>query len=156
MSRPIYCRAEDRQNETRVMEQMITHIRRVAIATSASFAGSHYAYVQAGKLDPYDAILSRDGKNFAVVEIKSRNGDPSRHAEWHIAKHKIDRCLEQSRAMGVKFFLVFAWDGKPFYCLVTEALVAHLRIHVGGRYDRNDAADVEEMYLIPSKLFKAI
>jgi hypothetical protein len=93
--------------------------------------------------------------DYAIVEVKSRTGEPTRYGEWHIARRKIDTCRFEADRAGLYFILIFAWDGNPFICnlsLVSEKFQAH----VSGRYDRNDAADVEEMYLIPSKLFKAI
>jgi hypothetical protein len=127
----------------------------VARLNRDAVGGAKWTWREADKLCSFDAVLVRNGIDYGIVEVKSRNGEPTRYGEWHIAKHKIDSCQMMAKQAGLFFFLVFAWDGNPFICnlsLVSEKFQAH----VSGRYDRNDAADVEEMYLIPSKLFKAI
>lgn len=153
MSRPIYCRAEDRQNEARALDAFVARLNRDAAAGKCQPAC--WSHRPAGKLFPYDAVLQRNGLDYALVEVKSRNGRPGMYGEWHIAKHKIDTCLSAAAREGLYFILIFAWDGKPFVLNVSKT-PGRFPVHVGGRYDRNDAADVEEMYLIPSNLFKAI
>lgn len=117
-------------------------------------AAGVWGYRLAPAMAPYDAVITRNGADFALVEIKGRSGDADQYGEWHIAQHKIDACKAEATRLKLRFFIVFSWSGKPYFA--DSGKLPPLRTHVSGRYDRGDAADVESMYLIPRSCFSAV
>jgi hypothetical protein len=153
MSRPIYCRPTDDDNDARVMAALVARLNRDG-ASCFRHAGA-YDYLMSTRLAPYDAVLLKNSKEFAIVEVKNRTGEGSRFAEWHIAQHKIEALRTESRRRGLRAFLVFVWSGMGYLVDVAK-LPGDLKTHVSGRYDRHDPADEEIMVLIPAKLFSKI
>jgi hypothetical protein len=90
MSRPIYCRPEDRVNESKALNRLVSRLN--ADVGAGKCAPASWSHRPAGQLHAYDAVLQRNGFDYAIVEVKTRSGSPGQHAEWHIAKHKIDTC----------------------------------------------------------------
>lgn len=103
-------------------------------------------------MSAWDGVVLRDGTPFALVEVKSRNGEP--YEEWHISQSKIDKITSEAKQRNVKFFLIFAWSGVAYVGDVLK--FPPLQTHISGRTDRNDPADLEKMYLIPAKFFQKI
>jgi hypothetical protein len=142
-----YVQPKDRANEVRAMEQ----VRRECLRL---MPGSRWEVRQESDENCFDGSLYRDGKLFAIVEVRGRNGDPSRYSEWHTRKSKVDKLVSIARRDGVKCLLVITWNGAPY--LADAVKFPPLQSHMSGRTDRNNPADWEELYLIPSNLFYRI
>lgn len=151
--RPYYCKASDNENEAAVLRALSMRLN----FDSAKFnQGRAYSVVSTGdrKHCPFDGEVSVNGKLFALVEIKRRNGDSSRYAEWHISQNKIVKARIEAIERNVPLWLVFKWDDGIFMADVAKLDLS--RTHVSGRFDRGDAADEEVMVLMDSKQFKRV
>jgi hypothetical protein len=99
----------------------------------------------------YDYDLFRGGKHWGIMEIKCRNNPKHKYQTYHISKSKLDTCLNIAKRAGVRFILTVCWtDG--VYCLPVSDLSGY-EIKTGGRKDRGDAMDIEEMVHIPHSHF---
>jgi hypothetical protein len=138
-----YCSPEDRNNETKVIE-----------ALSKARPGVHFSGCDL-RCD-YDFEAYKDAELLVIGEIKNRNIMWGEYATIHVAADKIAVCLDHAKRLKCDFaFVVACFDG--IYCLnVTPELFATSERRQGGRFDRGDAADVEEMVHFPIDKFKKL
>jgi hypothetical protein len=152
-ARPYYCRPQDNANEEKVLNALTMRLNM----DSVKF-GQHRTWCShlAGdrKHNPYDGKLFCNGKLFALVEIKCRNGESTLYADWHMSQSKIQRNMDAAKAAGVPLFLVYRWSDGIF--LADAAKLDLSRTHVSGRWDRGDSRDEEVMVLMDSKSFKRV
>jgi len=149
--RPVYCRPADRDNEAKVIAKLVAGLNKFN-------TGQKYTSRPAGKMDPFDAEIFCDGKLFAIAEVKGRTGPP-RTDDWHFSNEKYERCQMEAARRKCKFFICFSWDDAAFVCdpnRVTRPGIPPFERAEGGRWDRNDPADVEIMIRIPAKHFHPI
>lgn len=143
--RPRYETKRDGENNIRVMR---------AFAAKIPATTSRNVEPMPKGID-YDGKVQIDGKLACIVEVKGRTGSGDRFETWHVAKDKLDRCLDHANAFGVPFILLFSWDSDIYYWSVPQD-ISKLEVRSGGRYDRGDQFDIEPMAHIPRKLFKKI
>ena len=143
---PKYVQPCDRQNEIRAMERLVK-------VMSWERPASNFTFKQCSDTSSWDGEVFSNGKLFALVEVRGRNGDKDRYTHWHTRKAKIDKIKAAADKAGVLFILLVTWDGEPFALNVKKT---EWESHVSGRLDRGDPADWEELYLIPSSAFKKI
>ena len=151
--RPYYCTREDNQREAEILALLVARLNRDSIRFNQ---GRVYTSKHAGATDhnPYDGELWVNGKLFALVEIKRRNGASDRYPQWHMSQMKINRNRAAAAAKGVPLFLVYRWDDG---CFMADASKLDLsKTHISGRWDRGDAHDEEVMVLMDRKSFQKI
>ena len=145
MSRPRYCTPADRAREQAVVDRFVAFLKRTA--TGFKWDGCHLGQDAAA-----DALIMRNDRPVAMVEIKNRTGSGARYQTWHIAKDKLDRCMAHCAKEGIQFILLMVWDGEMFFIRGDHIPMSDIRM--GGRSDRNDVHDQEQMVHIPQGLFK--
>ncbi len=143
--RPVYCKKSDNERERRRAEKFTAFLARTAPQHKWSFTMSE-------PFANYDATIFRDEKAVAVIEVRDRFGDGSRHSHWHTAKLKVQRSIAAAAKLGLPLFLLVSWDEDTYYTKA-ENLIG-LPTHMSGRRDRGDEKDWEEMILMPQSIFK--
>lgn len=153
MSRPYYCSAQDNANEAQVLDVLLARLNRDSVQFNQ---GRSYSVKHAGgsKHNPYDGEVYCNGKLFALVEIKRRNGQSDRYADWHMSAMKIARNMDAAKSKNVPLFLVYKWDDGVF--MANAASLDLSRSHISGRWDRGDAHDEEKMVLMDRNQFKRV
>ena len=98
----------------------------------------------------YDGMFSFNDRK-CVVEVKTRKNERNRYPTYMLSKNKYDTlCGATSHNMDA--LLAVQWtDQLGVIQLPTEHIVS-----TGGRYDRNDPMDVEQVVLIPTVNFKRV
>jgi hypothetical protein len=91
----------------------------------------------------WDWEIYKDGKLLALGEVKKRNNAHDKYATYHIALDKVRRGMDASKARGVRF-VIFVQFIDGLYRIDTKAQPIH-HIEEGGRFDRGDKFDVEQM-----------
>lgn len=132
--RPIYETAADLTNEYEVRNCL------------AARWGSRAEKLE--PLHPYDcAFYTKHGVLWGYAEIKCRNAS---YATYRVSLQKWRRMLEFSRRTGIPGCLVVRWpvDG-VMKLMLTSVLPRPYGIVTGGRQDRGDPSDIEEMVEIP-------
>lgn len=143
---PKYVQPRDRENEVSAMNALVKTVKWESPLHNFSIR-------QCSDTSSWDGELLRNGQLFALVEVRGRNGSPDQHKEWHTRKAKIDKIKAAADKLGVKFVLIVTWDRVPYAMNVTKT---PWKTHVSGRTDRNNPADWEELYLIPSNQFRKL
>ena len=142
LSRPLYETHADRVSER-------------AIVTNLCYAwdclaekGRHLGYVDYYLYKPKTNLI-------AVIEIKNREKlSVYKFPSYMISKNKINNGLIISNELAVPFLLVVNFAEMLMY---TEIKKEHkYKQGIGGRKDRGDLNDIEEVVFIPISLFKPI
>jgi len=139
MPRPRYETAEDRRRERGVFD---------AIASAYNCQ-----YQLAEDLAPFDGALhDSDGDVKALVEIKTRTNAHDKYPTYMLSATKCRNLFGIAQSYGVPALLLVCFtDG-----VYATKLKAEYSTGVGGRYDRNDAYDVEQCVYIPIEQFKIV
>ena len=137
VSRPKYESAADRGNQHYVLSKLGR-----AFGLEAEVPTEEYAF--------YDGMFSFSDRK-CVVEVKTRKNERSRYPTYMLSKNKYDAlCGATNHNMDA--LLAVQWtDQLGVIQLPTEHIVS-----TGGRYDRNDPMDVEQVVLIPTVNFKRV
>ena len=108
--------------------------------------------VKLDALHPYDyAFYDGRGVPCCHVEIKCRNAS---YATYRISLQKWRRMLEFSRRTDMPGALVVRWPvGSVIKLMLAPVIHRPHGIVMGGRQDRGDPADIEEMVEIPMSEF---
>ena len=142
MSRKLYEKDTDIENETRVLRALEQHWHPVSITKLPK------KYV----LDAH----ANFGVHHAFLEIKCRSVASTTFDTYMIGLRKV---LEGVQHAGVlpngTFLLVVEWTDGLYYCDMQEAL-PHCRMDFGGRKDRDDREDTEPVVLVPVSRFVKI
>jgi len=135
--RPIYETSADRARENVVRQ----------------YLESKYAclYTPAEPLSPFDGVLKYpDGTVAAIVEIKTRKNTKNKYPTYMLSAAKWESGRKVAEDLGVPFLLIVRFTDGVY---VTK-LKKEYPINQGGRYDRNDAQDVEPCVFIPMTDFR--
>jgi hypothetical protein len=147
MMRPTYEKPEDRVNDFRALTHVVAFCKRQAPAHA-------WTFVQKPQGHPWDGDVFCDGHLYAYVEVKNRTDRSDKYDTWQISKSKVDGNHAASVAARTKYWLCFTWAGVPFGALINRPTAFPTKM--GGRTDRGDRHDIEEMYQIPAKDFKLL
>jgi len=106
-------------------------------------------------LHPYDcAFYTKHGVLWGYAEIKCRNAS---YATYRISLQKWRRMLEFSRRTGIPGCLVVRWPVSGVMRLLLAPVIPRPHgIVMGGRQDRGDPSDIEEMVEIPMAEFQEL
>lgn len=138
MTRPIYQTPEQRTRE------------RWFGALTACKWGCEFE--QMPDLNSYDLKLFRKNQLMALLEIKTRDFPSKKYPTFIVSSSKWNTIKKAGIELGVPVFLVVAYHDVFVFIKVDFDPDTHM----GGRYDRGDAADEELMVRIPLKSFKYV
>lgn len=131
MARPQYETAADREREARVIERITNRV-----------TGSTATKLEYGACADYRLDVA--GTPVAYVEVKTRTCSSKTYDTYHISHSKLKSLLSLARKDGVKPLLLVQWtNGAGIIGVDTYLREATLKS--GGRRDRNDPYDIEEM-----------
>ena len=95
-----------------------------------------------------DLLLARSNELVAIVEVKRRYNEMSRYDTYMISKGKLERITEAAERLGVAGLVVVQFSDFLAYFYADRALETGV-VATGGRYDRDDPQDTEEVVHIP-------
>jgi hypothetical protein len=104
------------------------------------------------KFNQFDYIALRNGKVKAFVEMRTRNILSSSYPTCFISVNKLQAAQSMYLATGLPCLFLVRWSDAVGYA----DMLQRYNIIVGGRVDRNDAADIEALGEIPISQFKMI
>jgi len=137
VGRPKYESEADRGNQNYVLSKL-----ERAFGIPAERPTEEYSF--------YDGVFTIGGTK-CVVEVKVRKNERDRYPTYMLSKMKYDTLCNVTE-QGADALLAVQWtDQLGVIQLPTEHTVS-----TGGRYDRNDPRDVEQVVLIPVKKFKRV
>lgn len=96
----------------------------------------------------YDGMFTFPKGRKCAVEVKVRRNERGRYPTYMLSKMKYD-ILCGFAEQGADALLAVQWTDQ----LGVIQLPAEHRVSTGGRYDRNDPMDVEQVVLIPTHKF---
>lgn len=139
MSRPVYEREHDRRNQTRI--------------GGALAQALWLELIEAPRLYPCDyAAADPNGKIIAYLEIKARFAE---YPTMIISHHKWIDNLAIFKKAGVPSWLVWSFPRGDRRLVLYTPIAAEPRFPVrkGGRIDRGDPRDIEDVVEIPQAAF---
>jgi len=136
--RKIYETEEDRKNQ----EEVLKHVQNAW----------NCQYVKTAHLSSVDGFLCANNQILALVEVKTRKNASDKYPTYMLSANKWRKALELSDQHKVPFMLVVKFTNGVY----AAKLKREYPTHHGGRYDRNDAMDVEECVYIPMKEFRQV
>ena len=104
------------------------------------------------KTSSVDFVSIRKGEAVGFVEIKNRTNKKNKYSTYMISKKKIDSAKQINKSTGLNTILVVKWADELGYVPLNKEYPERQ----GGRYDRNDPADVETVVDIDILLFKTL
>jgi hypothetical protein len=138
--RPIYETEKDRENEAKI-------IARLAIAWA-------FEPKKLSREERLDYAGIRGGVECLWIEAKRRYNKRRKYETLAISNAKIEAGLEIQENSGWPFYLAIEWDDGLFYLRVKRERIA--KVEPGGRYDRNDPFDQEDMAHFDVELFHEV
>ncbi len=143
MGRPIYEQLEDRERQARVAAELCEAWDLIDIFPLPPLAVC-------------DFLMLRPDSSLALAELKCRSTRSLHYPTLHLSKHKLDRIVIVSCALKMPFFLIVQWVDGIFWQEITPTDLPMLKTAIGGRDDRGDAADREQVYEIPATSFQPL
>lgn len=140
MTRPRYETPEDRSRELVAATTLANHFTNTSIK-------------KLPKNDRADFLLMADGVDVGYIEVKTRTCASTTYPTYHVSKDKLLALEAKAEKDGLRAMLLVSWVDRIGFIGVTR-LLAEATFKQGGRWDRNDPADVEEMADIPINKFK--
>lgn len=104
------------------------------------------------KFNQFDYIAIRNNRVKAFIEMRTRNVLSSAYPTCFISVNKLQAAQSMNLATGLPCLFLVKWDDAIGYA----DMLKKYRVSVGGRVDRNDAADIEAVGEIPISEFKMI
>lgn len=138
--RPRYETQGDRDNEIAVQDQ----IERWAKCTLKKTRSQHYL----------DWEAYRGGVLVALMEFKKRSNPRLQYPTYMVARKKIDNGISLSLKAGVPFIFFVQWKDGLYYLEINPDTPTYNG--TGGRTDRGDKFDIEEMAYFDTRLFKLV
>jgi hypothetical protein len=88
--------------------------------------------------------LRREGNLIGYIEIKTRTCNSNTYGTYHISKDKLLALKSLGDRENTKVALVVRWKDRIGYITV-KTFLDNASFKMGGRWDRGDKFDVEEM-----------
>lgn len=101
-----------------------------------------------------DWIAYRDNTPVAHIEFKRRNNNRMQYPTYMVSANKWKNGRDIAHRDKIPFILVIQWNDGLFYLKASDDIP--VTYGTGGRQDRNDSADIENMVYIKTSLFKQI
>lgn len=142
MGRPRYETQADRNREAAVAERFASNYNQMVVT---KLPKGHRA----------DYLANSKGTDVAYIEIKTRTCNSTTYDTYHVSKDKLQSLQKIAEKDGLRALLLVQWRDKAGWIEVGNFL-ANATFKRGGRWDRNDPFDVEEMAEVDISLFKFI
>ena len=141
---PLYQTSKDRGNETSALDKLI-----------ANMGIGSYEQVEdiTAPVDAY--LISEPGDRVALVEIKTRTNHMRDYGTLIIDKSKVDSLIAEAQSQAMVPVLLVQWADKTAM-LDVAAYAPEAEVAKGGRYDRNDPNDIDDVYHFDIDLFEVI
>ncbi len=140
--RPVYETQSDRDGEREIVIQICDAWSCVAEK------GRHLGFVDYYLYKPKTNLI-------AVIEIKNRKSlSLNRFSSYMISKTKITNGLNIANELAVPYLLVVNFAESLMFAEIKKGY--KFKESMGGRKDRGDPNDIEEVVFIPISLFKPI
>lgn len=140
--RPVYESTVDRDEQSRALGHVCRAWRGVTAFEFPPLACADWM------------LHNSNSKTFALAELKGRTCARDSYATVILSKKKLDRALATADALRVSFILFVEWNEGMFWLRIADA--SKFRVARGGRSDRDDPADIEDVYHIPVKDFRKL
>lgn len=101
-----------------------------------------------------DWIAYRNNQPVAHIEFKRRNNNRLQYPTYMVSANKWKNGRDMAHKDNIPFLLFIRWNDGLFYLKASDDIP--VTYGTGGRQDRNDAADIEQMVYINTNLFKQI
>jgi len=119
-------------------------------------AAEYFDGAPAEKMDQHSGadflVTERNGAE-SIVEIKTRTAKVGQYKTYIIARQKYDKMLKLQNRYDYAFLAIRWTDAIG---IVQLPLLCEYKVIQGGRRDRNDKADIEEMIEFPISEFEII
>ena len=102
------------------------------------------------KFNQFDYVAIRNNKVAAFIELRCRSNEMDAYPTCFITTNKLSAAHSMHMATGLPILFLVGWSDKTGYADLTK----QYPVTIGGRTDRNDAADVEAVAEIPISEFK--
>lgn len=142
MTRPRYETAADRKRESGVGKKF-----------ADAFVDMTVVKLEHGHRADFLAT-DRNGKK-AYIEVKTRTCTSDHYPTYHVSSDKLRSLLRLAEKDGHDALLLVQWRDRLGYIPV-KTFLSNATFKTGGRWDRGDEYDVEEMAEIPIRYFKFI
>lgn len=103
-------------------------------------------------LHPYDYQLTSHDVMVGLAEVKRRMVDSNKYEHIWLSKQKVDEVMREASVLQVPFFFVVEFDDGVWWVEMKPPYP----VQKGGRTDRGDEQDIEDVYCIPSKSFRSV
>ncbi len=102
------------------------------------------------KFNQFDYVAINNGKVRAFVELRCRSNEYNKYPTCFVTANKLSSAFSMHQATGLKILFLVGWSDK----IGVANLVKQYPITIGGRFDRNDKADIEALAEIPISDFQ--
>lgn len=103
-----------------------------------------------------DFMIITPQMEFALGELKSRQGNFGHYPDLIVSQQKLDKVIAAAEALKLPFFLFVQWVDCIVYRRISRVDMLGFAVGRRGRADRGDAADIEMVYQIPTPSFQPI
>ncbi len=139
-----YETAVDRKNENMVIE-LIKKTR------------PDFSFRKTSQLSLYDFdVFDVNGRQIGILEIKTRKHKFGTFNTLNISRKKIAGLIAVANAKRLNAFLCISWDDMVGALTLKKEMLISLESEKGGRVDRDDPHDIEQMLYVPIKDFTII
>ena len=139
MTRPRYETAEDRVREAEAAQKfadvMLLDVKKLEAGHRADFA-----------------VLD-NGVEIGYLEVKTRTCNSTTYKTYHVSKDKLDALLALAKKENKRAALIVQWQDRAGFIGVGKFL-SNATFKKGGRWDRGDKFDVEQMAEVDINLFQ--
>lgn len=136
--RPRYETHQDRENAARVINKIARKIQRQVKPLS----NEH----------PVNFALYNGGRLVKFVDVRCRRNTMWQYPTVMMSQRRLDRALQFAKQHGVALMVVVEWKDRLGYLRVDST--DKFERKMGGRSDRMDEADIEQLYYVPVGAFK--
>jgi hypothetical protein len=143
MSRPVYERLTDQIRQGEIITRL-EHAVGMRASATPRLCGWDYE------------MLRNDGTLSALVEVKYRRNTMQHYPTYIISQAKIVGMAQAARERNCMAGLLVGWTDCIGWLRVDNRKRNAWPVVRGGRTDRNDPADIESVYEIPTEYFRII
>lgn len=145
MGRQTYIREKDIEASQKTMQQIINVLKHLGVI---GLKAEHLRYEDC--YAPIGWRLKVNDMPVCLCEIKCRDNTKERYPTYMLSLSRVEDMLEKSRQQKLPLFLIVHWTNVVGGI---ELTTVPADIRNGGRYDRGDARDEEEVCHWPHQEF---
>lgn len=148
--RPIYEKKEDRKRQAKAMAELVDYLHSVSVTKQKTINT-----IEAPLLCPFDYEMTFKDKFWALVEVKCRTNKQDEYDNYMIGASKVQALVHAAKSRKLASYLLVSWADKVGVADAVDVL-EQSETGWGGRHDRNDPADTEDVLHVPYSLFTII